>query len=558
MKVKLMLVLLGFLLIALTGVCFCGPKEVCVRSGEMVALQCPPFGAQNHSETKLIWNSHTAQEMALSSNTSSAELRRMGVLLHGRSLVILSAAVNHQGNYSCSSRDGSGQFWFRLTVFTTPSRECEARTTYRTTCYTQESCKLNCPEVNIPDVNTPNMTSNDILWHKRGNSSPISGYFTSVEEKDSGAYICTRSYLYNQHQYNMTSTVVLDVEPNKKAEKSAVIVSPHENDVIHVDLEFDDLSWMSGNSLVEMNESLPVFLNITSYRNDNGEKINTTALLVFKKVTKEDLLKTYTCKLESEDQPSSSVTVTLAQKVRPSYVSLAVCSVCIVVVMILITIVYIKLKIPITLFLRDTLGCHRSTLGSVLFYSLSSMHIIVISDESSDKAVLYCLLDGKSYDAFLMCYESTDAGLNEDDRDKLKTVLEKFGYSLCLYDRDVLPGKAVSEAVLDCIEQSRTALLVPTSSDPGLGSSLLSVIYSALVERKTHLVFITTESTEKSRSGSVPEALQLLSEAGDCVTWKGEHSMMPSSSFWKRLRYHLPAPQHATKFRLLNGSGIEL
>lgn len=51
----------------------------------------------------------------------------------------------------------------------------------------------------------------------------------------------------------------------------------------------------------------------------------------------------------------------------------------------------------------------------------------------------FCLLfvrsDGKSYDAFLMSYKSdTDAGLNEDDRNHLESVLEEtFGYSLCLY-----------------------------------------------------------------------------------------------------------------------------
>ncbi len=41
-----------------------------------------------------------------------------------------------------------------------------------------------------------------------------------------------------------------------------------------------------------------------------------TASLVFKKVSKEDLSRNYTCKLESIAEPSSFVTVTLAQKGR--------------------------------------------------------------------------------------------------------------------------------------------------------------------------------------------------------------------------------------------------
>lgn len=93
-------------------------------------------------------------------------------------------------------------------------------------------------------------------------------------------------------------------------------------------------------------------------------------------------------------------------------------------------------------------------------------------------------------------------------------------------------------------------VLVPTSSDPGPESGLMNDIHAALVERQTRLVFIKTEATEVSRSGSVPEALQLLGEAGDCVTWKGISSMPLRSSFWKQLRYYLPAPQHAPKIRL--------
>lgn len=109
----------------------------------------------------------------------------------------------------------------------------------------------------------------------------------------------------------------------------------------------------------------------------------------------------------------------------------------------------------------------------------------------------------------------------------------------------------MAEAVLDCIEQSRAVVLVPSSPGPDPGSGLLSAIHAALVERQTRLVFINTEPSDVSRSGSLPEALQLLSKAGDHVTWKGMKSMRPSSSFWKRLRYYLPAPQQPQKIKLL-------
>ncbi|CAK6970782.1 interleukin-18 receptor accessory protein-like [Scomber scombrus] len=514
-------------------------EEIYVKANEMVVLLCPDYRGYNHGGANLTWTSYTTQEMDLT-NMSSAEQRKMDMLVLGSNLVILKASVNHQGNYSCSLGSGSSQSWFMLTVYITLSREYEEMIQYSETCYTQESCKLHCPDANSPSKNTPNITRNSITWHKDGKSLPEDRflnegtvyYLSSTEKKDRGVYTCTRSYLYLDQIYNMSFTVVLDVQP-RKTDKRAVIKSPHENEIFEVDLgstnvinctadlysDFDVVSWMVGNSFAETNNNLSVFYNST--RDNDSEEM--TASLVFTKVSEEDLSKRYTCKLESASQNPALVSINLVQKEHRSYVPLSVSIVGILVVMVITVVSYVKFKIDITLFLRDTLGCHSST------------------------------SDGKSYDAFLMCYTSdTDAGLDAHDRKWLENVLEeKFGYSLCLYDRDVLPGKAVAEAVLDCIKESRMVVLVPTSADLDSGSGLLSAIHEALVERQTHLVFIKTETKKVSRSGSLPEILQHLGEAGHCVTWNGINSKPPSSSFWKQLRYYLPATHHPPKLWLL-------
>uniref|UniRef100_A0A3B4V1I4 Interleukin-1 receptor type 1-like n=1 Tax=Seriola dumerili TaxID=41447 RepID=A0A3B4V1I4_SERDU len=505
-----------FLLKSLTGVCPLTSKEIHTKAGELVVLQCPPDRGYNHVDTKLVWTSHTTQKIYVTNNMSAVELTEMGVLIHGRSFVILSSSVNHQGNYSCSLRNASSQFWFTLT--TVKSKEYEEMTTYSKSCYTQESCKLNCPDVKIP----PNITRNGFTWHKvilHSRFLTKDGYFQTVEEKDKGVYTCTRSYLYLGQIYNKTFRVELQLKP-KKFDKAAVIILPKNNKVVPIDLgskveieckavtysDFDGVFWISGGSVMFKNPSLPVYYKTT--REKNAEKIKLTASLVFKKVSEEDLSKNYTCKLESvSNNLPSFVTITLVQKTRPSYIFLCPSIVAIVVVMVVTVIIYVKLKIDITLFLRDTLGCYGRT------------------------------SDGKIYDAFVMCYKSdTDAGVNADDRKWLESVLEeKFGYSLCLYDRDVLPGKATAAAVLDCIEQSRTVVLVPTSPDPGPGCDQLRAIHAALVERQTRLIFIKTETTQDSTSGSLAEALQFFSKAGVCITWKGLSSRSSSSSFWKQL-----------------------
>ncbi|XP_034730496.1 X-linked interleukin-1 receptor accessory protein-like 2 [Etheostoma cragini] len=396
MTVKILLILLTLA----SGGCPLRPREIFVKDGEMVVLYCPRYRGY---DGKLIWTSYTTQVMDLTNNVSSAEQRQIAMLIHERSLVILSASVNHQGNYSCTQRNAST--WFRLTVVTTQSRDYKERFQYPATCSTNEAFTLHCPDVNIPAGNIPNITSNGIIWHKEGESLPTDSYFSSVEEKDGGVYTCTRSYLCYGQICNMTFTVVLNVQQKDKSGQS-VIVSPSESGVFHVDLgstkvidckavmysDFDEVFWLSGKSLVETDNSLPVFSNST--RENNDGEIKMTASLVFKKVSEEDLLKNYTCNLESVFGHSSFVTINLAQKLSFSSLYLTFCILCVVVVTVVAVAVYLKLKMDTS--------------------------------------------DGKSHDAFLICYKSsTDAGLHENDRKGQENVLEEnFGYSLCL-DRNV-------------------------------------------------------------------------------------------------------------------------
>ncbi|XP_077420267.1 interleukin-18 receptor 1-like isoform X2 [Vanacampus margaritifer] len=498
----------------------------------MVVLNCQ----QGRYHGPVIWTIENKLQMDLS-KISPAEQRQMGLLCLDRSLFILTASVNHQGDYSCSQRNVSKQFWFRLTVYSTLTRELENSTQYTMTCYTHESCTLTCPDNDIPPPSNPNFTSYDIIWRKEGESlRKVVSYFSSVEDTDNGVYTCTRPYLFDGQIYNRSYTLVLDVQPSKQTlDKHPVILSPLDNETIYVDVgslavikceaEFNSdqssLFWLSGGQFVQRDDdSLPVFYNYTWEYTTKGKKA--TANLVLKRVTENDLLNNYTCKMQYLSKSSYvtlTVTINLAKKDRRSHISVALCPVVIVAVMAATVIVYVKFKIEITLFLRDTLGCRRKSSGV------------------------------KTYDVFLMCYNSDKVtGLKPCDRRWLQNVLEEnFGYKLCLFERDVQPGKAVAEALLDCIEQSQSVVLVPSSAAQSLETGLLSAIHAALVERKTSLVVIKPERANEAEWDSVPEAFQLLEKTGHCVTWEGLSSLSPSSAFWKKLRYHLPPARNGNK-----------
>ncbi|XP_072237417.1 interleukin-18 receptor 1-like [Leuresthes tenuis] len=503
------------LLFSFAGVCPLNLTEIYVKAGEIVVLCC--------NDTETLWKKDTNQY--ISNQMSEVEQKRMGVAVHGNCLVIPRASVNHQGNYTCySNRNTSRET--RLTVYTSQSKENKGRGQYLQKCYTQESCTLYCPEDKIPAADTLNITLRDITWIK--DDEPSKQYFRSVEKNNSGNYTCTRSYVYDGEIYHRSMRVQLDVQPGKP-ERYVTINSPQDGDVFQVELGTTVVIDCSA-TINACDESLfwlhvapsrkskgRVFYNLTC----NKDTRKMTSSLVFTEVFAEDLSKNFTCKLEDDSNPAQLVNITLTKKPLHSYISLVQCVISIVVVTAVTAVIYVKFKIDITLFFRDTLGCRRRT------------------------------SDGKSYDAFLMSYMSdAHGGLNEDDREWLESTLEeRFGYCLCLYDRDVLPGDAVAEAVLNCVEQSRTVVLVPSSQASEQGSGLLSAIHAALVERHTRLIFINTEQTEMSRSGSLAETLHLLSETGHCVTWKGRQ---PSSTFWKQLRYNLPAPQSVGSHLLFN------
>lgn len=480
--------LLLLLLLTATNVI---PEEVCVKSGEMELLEC------SSQKSQVNW-----------SFPQSRDLERAGPLNYHGKLLFLNVSKIHQGNYSC--QQGTVRNTFELMVDTLPS-PCENKSKSPQTCKDGTACELFCPKLY-------NITPKEVTWQKNCTITNERCYFSKVKKSDQGVYSCIRSFEYDGHIYKKTFWKILYINP-KDTIINRGILSPHPDEVFQVEIgsstvinctavisdKKDDIYWMHKDEYINMSDN-----STRIYSSSSKEGMKKTASLIFKEVCAEDLSTVFTCILE----PGSSVNVTLKQKARPSYVAVTIFAVVVPVVLVLSVLISIKYKIHITLFLRDTLGYHHR------------------------------VLDGKSFDACIMYYTcEQEAGLSEDDRRTLQSMLEDhFGYSLCLFDRDVLPGKALADAMLESVEQSRAVLLVPASPNLSPESSLLSAIHEALVERQTRLVSIQNKSTEKKGLKPVPPEILELIALGHCVTWTG--SFDKSSFFWKQLRYYLPPVQH--------------
>ncbi|XP_053445729.1 interleukin-18 receptor 1 isoform X2 [Nycticebus coucang] len=154
------------------------------------------------------------------------------------------------------------------------------------------------------------------------------------------------------------------------------------------------------------------------------------------------------------------------------------------------------------------------------------------------------LTDGKTYDAFVSYLKECRPENGEEYTfavEILPRVLEKhFGYKLCIFERDVMPGGAVVDEIHSLIEKSRRLIIVLSKSymSNEVRYELESGFHEALVERKIKIILI--EFTPFKDFTFLPQSLMLL-KSHRVLKWKAEESLSYNSRFWKNLLYLMPA-----------------
>ncbi|XP_045406278.1 interleukin-18 receptor 1 [Lemur catta] len=154
------------------------------------------------------------------------------------------------------------------------------------------------------------------------------------------------------------------------------------------------------------------------------------------------------------------------------------------------------------------------------------------------------LTDGKTYDAFVSYLKDCRPENGEEYTfavEILPRVLEKhFGYKLCIFERDVMPGGAVVDEIHSLIEKSRRLIIVLSKSymSNEVRYELESGLHEALVERKIKIILI--EFTPVRDFTFLPQSLTLL-KSHRVLKWKADKSLSYNSRFWKNLLYLMPA-----------------
>ncbi|XP_030632528.1 interleukin-1 receptor accessory protein [Chanos chanos] len=124
----------------------------------------------------------------------------------------------------------------------------------------------------------------------------------------------------------------------------------------------------------------------------------------------------------------------------------------------------------------------------------------------------------------------------------LRTVLEnEFGYSVCIFDRDGLPGGTITDETLSFVGRSRRLIVVVSPSWVVRGTQALLELKAGL-DRMVwggNLRIILVQYKPVQKAYWVKE-LRRARLALTLIRWKGEKSSALSSRFWKRLQVELP------------------
>ncbi|CAL8352287.1 unnamed protein product [Lota lota] len=124
----------------------------------------------------------------------------------------------------------------------------------------------------------------------------------------------------------------------------------------------------------------------------------------------------------------------------------------------------------------------------------------------------------------------------------LRDVLEnQLGYSVCIFDRDSLPGGTITDETLSFVGRSRRLLVVLSPGFASRGTQALLELKAGLDHMALggHLRVILVQYRPlqwRAWVGELRRARVVLA----LLQWKGDKSKELTSRFWKRLRLELP------------------
>ncbi|XP_069830511.1 interleukin-1 receptor accessory protein isoform X1 [Dendropsophus ebraccatus] len=457
------------------------------------------------------------------------------------------ALLNDTGNYTCMLRNTTFclKIAFPLEVLKKDPNSCvsDDKVAEAVTFPLENAETLTCPDTKdyYPADVTPTVS-----WYLK--CSLIDGYldripqglslqFTKVLQRYEGNYTCIVSYEENGRVYNLTRTIYVKTiasllyaeaprmrTPNEKQTYEFLaggqLSIPCEVYFSYVNNSFTDIGWTINGKTegdftdqrIHVNES--VLLDIAN----PGAKTITKELWI-KNITPDELKHNYTCTAKNILGVVSRQALVKEKVGTPRYVTELACG----------------LGATLFLVVCFVVVYHVYWLEMVLFYR---------AHFGTDETIG----DGKEYDVYVSYARNAEE--EEFVLVTLRGVLEnEFGYKLCIFDRDSLPGGIVTDETLSFIKKSRRLLVVISPSYVRQGTQALLELKAGLenMASQGNIRLVLVQYKPIKNRAKVKE-LKLAESVLSVIKWEGEKSKYPGGRFWKQLHVALPVKKtSATK-----------
>ncbi|XP_029027614.1 interleukin-1 receptor accessory protein [Betta splendens] len=347
-----------------------------------------------------------------------------------------------------------------------------------------------------------------------------------------GIYLCTVSYLRKGRSLSFTRSINVTAVYPSILPKEPSILQPNSNQVFTVKLDTEvrlkctglfpylesgtwDIWWTVDGKTVDQLADHRFSKDNRQVKYDFGDRTE-ESLLIIQRFQVEDLRKEYNCSVRNA-RGFDTRRAQLQEEASLPSVELGWGLGVTLVLMLLLFVVY-------HVFWLELLLLYRSWFGS---------------DERHT--------DDKEYDVYI-----SYARNSEDEHfvlSTLRSVLEnQLGYSVCIFDRDSLPGGTITDETLSFVARSRRLLVVLSPGYASQGSQALLELKAGIdsMARGGHLRVILVQYKPLLRKGWVKE-LRRARVALTLVRWKEHKSSELTSRFWKRLRVELPVRRVSSK-----------
>ncbi|XP_035477797.1 interleukin-1 receptor accessory protein-like [Scophthalmus maximus] len=523
---------------------------VSVLEGEACWLSCPLFShpsVYNYTSTKstghnLFWyrlpEGHDLEQPITYSSRLSKDRER---------LWLQPAVVEDSGQYICMlcNKSSCSKISMRLTVMrreeSVADSDCPPLVAVATS-YEEIPLEgggiLDCPDLQdvtkMADseptitwyyVSTNGMCYKSPFWNKNRQLTGSSLEIFIMSDLFCGLYFCTVSYLRRGTVLNFTGSINVTAVYSPFLPKEPSILLPSTNQLFTVKQGEEvrllcrglfphlkslwEIWWTVDGKTPDKLPDHQRFSKINrQVKCDHGDRTE-ESVLVIQDLVSEDLNREFNCSVKN-DRGFETRRAQLKEEVSLPSLELGCGLAVTLVLMLLLFVVY-------HVFWLELLLLYRSWFGS---------------DERHT--------DDKEYDVYI-----SYARNSEEEQFVLSTlhrVLEnELGYSVCIFDRDSLPGGTITDETLSFVARSRRLLVVVSPGYASKGSQALLELKAGIdgMALSGDLRVILVQYKPVRWQGWVRE-LRRARVALALVRWQGDKSRELTSRFWKRLRVELP------------------